>query len=238
MLTIAICDDSPLFLESSCALASELASSILEEEFQILQFANAFDMLSHMEEEGPFDLLLCDVLMPGINGIEAVRELRTELKYDGPVIFLTTSSDFALEAFGVRAAGYLLKPLDRAMFNSVVGDVLSRIARDHEAGRISIKDHDELVHIRYADIIYVEGIGTGNQVIHLQSGKRVGCRSSQKKLFERLNDSRFFRLGASFIINLNAVEIIKGDEVTLTDGSVLPIPKRVITSLREAFANR
>ena len=73
-------------------------------------FTNATDLLETIPVHH-FDLLLLDILMPGITGMDAAREIR-QTNSTIPIIFLTSSSEYAVESYRVNAADYLLKPLD------------------------------------------------------------------------------------------------------------------------------
>lgn len=108
MLKIAICDDSPLFLEQT-------RSAVLKwsDENQISTklyiYENGDELIATNMAE-PFHIILLDILMPLLNGMDTARELR---QYDKTVkiIFLTSSPEFALESYDVKAYSYLLKPV-------------------------------------------------------------------------------------------------------------------------------
>jgi DNA-binding LytR/AlgR family response regulator len=105
ILHIAICDDNAIELSHISELLNRYR---LERNAQLIYitYLNATELLSAMEKN-LYDLLLLDILMPGFTGIEAAREIRT---FDQivKIIFLTSSPEFALDSYGVKAIDYIL----------------------------------------------------------------------------------------------------------------------------------
>ena len=111
VIRIAICDD--LYNERN--MIQSLLTSIQNEEqkleFNITQYEEGEALLMDMEENlSEFDLVILDIYMDGINGMETARKIR-ENDINIPIVFLTASPDFALESYDVNAFGYLLKPV-------------------------------------------------------------------------------------------------------------------------------
>lgn len=106
-MKIAICDDKIRQIEiiETSAYAYFLAKRI---EFKIDTFDKAFDFLD-AHKKNSYDLVLLDICMPGMLGTDVAKEIRQK-KDNTEVVFLTTSDEFAIDAFTLRAAHYLLKP--------------------------------------------------------------------------------------------------------------------------------
>lgn len=108
MLRIAVCDDSPVFLEKAVNLIRHWVdqSGISAE---IYSFDNGDDLIDK-NATMRMDIVFLDIIMPMLNGMDTARELRqkdTAVR----IIFLTSSPEFALESYEVKAQGYLLKPV-------------------------------------------------------------------------------------------------------------------------------
>lgn len=108
MLKIAVCDDSPLFLELAIKFINKWSE---ERQFpvSISSYNNGDDLLAANAEER-MDIIFLDIIMPLLNGMDTARELRQTDKAV-KIIFLTSSPEFALESYEVKAQGYVLKPL-------------------------------------------------------------------------------------------------------------------------------
>ena len=112
MLRIAICDDETRFLHQAANFVQEYLHGHPELSGHIHTFRYGQELLYQVEETGGFDLYLLDIIMPGPNGIQTGLQLR-ELSNSGEIVYLTTSSDYAVDSYSVRAFYYLLKPLEK-----------------------------------------------------------------------------------------------------------------------------
>jgi len=114
VLKIAICDDEKVFRDA----AERMLKLYMEDKgvsYQVDTFGIPSDLVDATEEGTIYDIYLLDIYMPGITGMSIATELRSR-GVKSPVIFLTSSTDHALEAFGVDATHYLLKPYKKTIF--------------------------------------------------------------------------------------------------------------------------
>ena len=102
-MRIAVCDDDPQIL---LEVLSRLASYQVQRQTELFcqSFGNAIDLLMSMDREN-YDLLFLDVLMPGLSGIQAAREIRQKNE-NIKIVFLTSSPEYAVESYSVQAVSY------------------------------------------------------------------------------------------------------------------------------------
>lgn len=117
MIKIAICDDETAFLTELSAMLRSWAAS-RELVLQLFPFTNG-DKLIAACEESPADLVILDIMMPFPGGMDTAKALRQKESHV-PLIFLTSSPEFALESYEVRAFWYLLKPVSEERLFSVL----------------------------------------------------------------------------------------------------------------------
>ena len=84
-------------------------------------------LLEYCTKNSP-DVILLDIMMPLLNGMDAARELR-EHNLISKIVFLTTSPEFAIESYDVDASGYLLKPVDREKLYKLLDKCLSAVSK-------------------------------------------------------------------------------------------------------------
>ena len=111
MIKIAVCDDEKKYLDR----IKELSEQYADEKgllFDIHPYASPSDFLDSVEGGEEYSGYILDIYMPGITGMSVATELRSS-GIEAPIIFLTSSPDFALQAFGVNATHYILKPYDK-----------------------------------------------------------------------------------------------------------------------------
>lgn len=159
MYNIVVCDDNP---QDSTLLQNMLDDyeETLNEPLNVKCFPDAEAMLGYisLNSYSP-DLLLMDISLPGMSGLEAVRRLR-DGNFTGEVIFTTASPDYALTAYELNAKQYLIKPLNRQRFFAVLQDILC-------SGRkyLMVRQKRSVRKILLDDILYFETQGK-YQVIH------------------------------------------------------------------------
>ena len=121
MIKIAVCDDSPEFIPS---LAQTLQSwgEKCSLKLKIDLFDNGDDLLSALSRVD-YDIIFLDIIMPMLSGIDTCAEIRKENR-DIPIVFLSVSSEFGVDAFRVKANNYLLKPIDPDRLFEVMNDLL------------------------------------------------------------------------------------------------------------------
>ncbi len=155
-LTCAIIDDEPL--------AVKLIESYVEKTpFLCLRatYSSAVEALYTLQTD-PVDLLFLDIQMPELGGLDFAKVLSTETR----IVFTTAFDQYAIDSYKVNAADYLLKPISYTDFLSAAQKVLNHFERIRTmpqtiAGQpdsFFVKSDYKLVRVRYADILYIEGL--------------------------------------------------------------------------------
>jgi len=164
------------------------------------------------------DLLFLDIQMPEITGITLLKVLQRK-----PLVILTTAySEYALESYDFDVVDYLLKPITLERFLRAIDKATQRLdvrrtevqaekpSLAETSEYVFVKDGTKLVKIRYADILYVEGL-KDYVTIHTRQQKVVSLQRL-KVLEDTLPASKFIRIHNSYIVALDAIEAIhKGD---------------------------
>jgi two-component system LytT family response regulator len=199
---------------------------------------------------GPCDLVFLDVEMPGLGGLEVARRLGPECR---PVIvFVTAHGRYALPAFEVHAADYLLKPFDRGRFQKALEWAKAHLARRAEspaaagaakAGakpseRITVKSGGRIYFLKAEDVDWVEAAGN---YLRLHVGAETHLlRETLSSLEARLDPERFWRIHRSTLVNADRVQelqpLFHGDyAVILRDGTQLTLSRSYRQSLPRLF---
>ena len=216
---IAVCDDEEIWVKSTTKQLDDYFTMHNEISVKIHSFQNGLELLEKANGID-FDLYIIDVLMPAIKGIDLGRKLRDNSK-DGMIIYLTSSKDFALEAYDVQPFHYLIKPLEKDKLFSTL-DRAFDIIKNRKNSSIVVKTKDGILSLAFDDIIYVE---YANRICkyHLRDGQTVSL-------------SRFSRCGASLVVNLYYVNAINKDQLYFKDNpEPLFLPKKSGTPLLSAW---
>lgn len=231
-MNIALCDDNARFR----AQTARSLEDILEKrgiEASVSKFASASGLLQAIADGQSFDVYLLDIVMPGMDGVTLARELRT-ISASAPILFFTTSSDYAVEAFALGAAHYVVKPFTREEFVAAIDRALAQVPRQTSKG-IVLKSADGLVNVAFDDLVYSES-DEHYQHVHLVDGREVFTRMSGAELWQHLEPARHFvRAGLKYILNLRHFQSVGKGGVTLPDGTVIEIPRRALPDVKDAY---
>ncbi len=170
----------------------------------------------------PPDLLLLDIEMGGVNGLDLARRLPKGLS----VVFTTAYAQFAIDGFDLDAVDYLHKPFSFARFEraiSKVEDRLSYTRGEESVGEIYVKLDYQGVKLELSSVSYVEAMD--NYVkIHLISGRPIIPQMSMKSVEELLPADGFVRIHKSYIVPRHSIASYRRGQVTLrNDDVVLPV---------------
>lgn len=235
-MRVAVCDNDKNDLAPVSELLQKYSGLHPEYSIETSAFSSAMEMLCHAERRGCCDLFLLDIYMDGIDGVAAAKEIR-ELTKDSEIIFITASKDFALDAFALDAAQYIVKPCTENTLFPALDKVFARFTAASESA-FTLKTTTGYTRIRPSEVIYTETSRNNYQEIHLLKDKTVFARITAQSLYDILaNDDSFVRCGAAYNINLKHVRTVSKDEVTFDTGIPILIPHRAYTHVKEKFIN-
>ena len=151
MFKIAVCDDEQPYLEKTYAMLERYAKAHdLELTAEIFDSASA--LLDAIEDGIYHSIYLLDIYMPGLSGMSVATELRSR-GVRSPIIFLTSSTEHAVEAFGVNATHYLLKPYTEESFDNAMDKAMQSITH-HVEKSIVLKVGGDYQNILVDHILY------------------------------------------------------------------------------------
>lgn len=233
MLKLCICDDEPGDQAQIRALAERFAGEHPEFPLEIRTFSSPYDLWEHVEDKGGFDLYLLDVLMPHMAGLELARRIRKR-EEPSEIVFLTSSREYALEAFDVAACGYLVKPVDPERFDRTLLAAVQRLNKSENLCLL-LKTRESLRRIPFRDLVVVESFNH-SRVCTLADGSAAVTPDTLTSLMERLSaDPRFFSPHRAYIINLDYITALNPDHVLLSSGQRIPVPRANLPALKKAY---
>lgn len=229
---IAVCEDQ----KEEMDLLLELLQQWQRERkivLRIKSFQNAADLLDVARKE-KFTLYLLDVMMPGINGMDAAREIRS-FDTSAEIVFLTSFSSFAYESYGVKALDYLLKPVSAEL----LFPVLDRLLREEEKLQegLTLKTKSTIIRVPFSQLVYLEVI---NRCLYFNlTDGSVFEVAGQLKDYEDILLSRpeFMRPHRSYIVNMLRVKEFSADGIYTFTGKNLPVSRRVYSQLKKDYMN-
>ena len=228
-MRIAVCDDNEIDREIVCTLLQRVFEEDSVQPAPALEaYENGLVLLDDIRDGDWFYIILLDIYMQDHLGIDVARKLR-EAHYTGAIIFLTASSDFAIDGYDVEAAGYILKPATVERLS----EVLTRVIRAIEERSYPVRRRNAMHRVPLREILYIESVNN-RCILHRQNGESYNIYKRLDEIESELSDPRFLRCSQSFIVNMDY--IIKVDRsFYLTTGDIVLIRQRSLKSIQQAY---
>lgn len=234
-MKIAICDDNALCREQIWQIVSGYISRN-KLDISLSVYERGIPLLEDAQRMGGFDIYILDILMPGLNGIQLGLQIRQQ-DLGGKILYLTSSPEYAVEAFKAQASGYVLKPVREEEFLSVLGDMIQSVY-SKKAKSLIIKSRESVIRIPYDSLLYAELVKK-TIVYHLVSGKQVESMSIRSTFSEAtaelLQDKRFALCGNNKVVNLHYVSELDADQLIFRSGQSLYIGRRAGRDLKSVW---
>lgn len=224
-LKIALCDDEKYIHE---VIEKEL-EDYGKERGMISELVHFYSGKELLEAEQEPDILLLDIEMPEMDGIEAAKQLRAG-GFEAKIIMLTSKIERFKEAFKIGAFRFVTKPLDKAELFEALDEV-----RERMYGQQSVKVYRNGLEfeVQQKEIMYIEA--KPNNVLVYTGQADYTSPLTLKGWQEQLDTRLFFYCHRSYIINLNYVQELQKGEVLLQNGERVAVARRRYTDLLRAF---
>ncbi len=233
MIRVAICDDEPKTLQCLKEAVARYGKR-KNLDLAVELFASSRDLEAQIETR-PFQIYILDMLMPQMNGIELGQSVR-KADAQAVIIYLTSTMDFAYQAFGVFAQRYLLKPLKEPELYEAMDFAAANIHKLHMA--LNVNTSDGIQRVFYHEIEYVENAA---RALHIfaTDGKEIVSRLL-RRYFENdmeclLQSREFIQTHKSFIVNLNYVKLYSQGQITMRSGAQIPVSKSRQSETKRAY---
>ena len=190
----------------------------------IQTFSRAVDLLLDFKVK-QFDLILLDIKMQGVSGIQAAKIIRNQ-DDDVKIIFLTNCDDFLLEGYRVFACGYILKPLLENLddFNKTFSHIFSKFFVDNK--EIILRVDRVEISVPFKNIFYADIDENHRLCVHLEERKIVTTMTYLEFLAILSKDNRFLECYHRIVINMDFVKSMAKDDFILKNGEIIPISQR------------
>lgn len=211
-----IVDDNIIARTTLKQLASQVDDVVVAGEC-----VNAMDAYNFIQHH-PVDLLLLDIEMPGMSGIELSKNLGNKKPL---IIFTTSKRDYAVEAFEINVADYIVKPIMPVRFIQAITKARELFESNAEEVKINedefifIRDSNVIRKLKIEDILYAESMG--DYVKLFTSQKFFAIHTTLKSVEERLPSSKFLRVHRSYIVALSKIDTVQDGALVINSK---PIP--------------
>jgi len=212
-----IIDDNKIARTTMRQLAGKVADLVV-----VAECANAMEAFDQLRAQ-PIDLLLLDIEMPGMTGLELTRDLGDMRPL---IIFITSKREYAADAFDLNVVDYLVKPVTTARFIQAIDKAREVWESTREEVKLAadefifIRDSNIVRRLRFDQILYAEAMG---DYVKLYTPERFyAVHTTLRTVEERLPASRFQRVHRSYLVAIDKIDTLDGGALVV-NGKPLPV---------------
>lgn len=229
LIKIAICDDE----EKAVSLHEQIVRDSLQMcgiGYEITTYTQSRNLLYDITDDSFFyDLILLDIEMPGISGMEISRQIKSFLP-NVRIIFVTSHTEYAIDAFELSIFRYVPKNNLKNKLATAVADAAKLI--NLEAGReYTIQTSKHMEKIPYKDIYYIQRDGKNASIVSSAGTSKV--RKSLQQVFNELNTPEFIFIDRGYIVNIIQIMKVSDGMAVLKNGKQLPISRSHLQEVKQ-----
>lgn len=230
MYKIAICEDN---IEQREYIKNLIIENNYFDNNEIEIFSSGENLLVAYESGLRFSIILLDMQMNGIDGIETAKVIR---KYDKNVriVIITSIIEYAVEGYGINASDFILKPIDVLKFNKVMSSVIEKLNKE-ECDVYEVQMRDITRFVKLSEVLYFE---SDRKKVRIHCSNEVMISNEGiSEVEKRLLNSEFVRISRFYLVNMKYIKAIEVDEINLTDGTRLKYSLNFQKVIKESYMN-
>lgn len=196
------------------------------------EYAAAIDAFNHLQKES-VDLLLLDVEMPGMSGLELIESLSNPPL----VILITAKTDYAVQGFQLQVVDYLVKPITLPRLLQAVNRAEEWKLSDSKSIQFAesknyffARINNQLIRIDWDDILFLQAMG--DYVVIVTPGKKMPVHSTLKALEKKIPENRFTRVHRSYIVQVSKIVNLEENSIQINE-HLIPVSERYKSELME-----
>lgn len=232
MIKVAFCDDDKSVLSELENLLDRYLTKH-NQEIAYTVFFNSLELLAEIEKGVRYDILFLDIILPNENGISIAKEIR---QYDNVVkiIFLTSTSEFAVQSYTVNAYFYQMKPIREEEFFSLMDSVITECQKEQQYSLI-LRCKSGITKIDLNGLEYCEVFGR-TLLFHMENGSVLEGTGSMENLYRQLLQYKnFIRPHRAYVVNMKYIQNISGKAITMENLSEIPIPHGKYSEIKNLY---
>jgi len=238
MVRVAVCDEILAHTDGILALLEDFKAEkagFINMDFKV--FKSGGQLIESIDSGERFDMFLLEIAIPDVDGIALAKHIRSTFDKNVPIIFLTKSKHYALDAFKVSAHQYMLKPILKRNLFPLLEKVIALYQLDSDTMFLVSAPGRKIV-VNYSNVVVVEHSGRILR-FHIHGGDILESKTIRttfgNAVSDILDDRRFLRVHQSFVINMNYVLELRSKTFLMKNGMEVPIPRPKYASIKRIF---
>lgn len=220
---IAVCDDESVICRTIYGMIKDI-SKLIDIRFETDCFSSGEELCDEMKSN-PYDLIFLDIELPRMNGVAVGKYIRESLNNETvQIAYISSKQQYAMELFESRPINFLIKPITSEKILTIIEKLLKLHAVDTQIFKFKVRQ--EYIKLPMSEIIYFSSSGRTVTLVSLD--KSYTFYGTLEDIYNEIKNRHFLYIHKSFIVNYRYVRQYEYEQVTLLDGTVLPIsqPRR------------
>lgn len=236
-MKVVVCDDSMEDLEQIRGLLTKYIEINEGVPLETVYFTDSARLYRQIQSHLQGDIYILDMIMSEKTGIDIGTLIRNTDERSA-IIYITSSDDFAFEAYGVHAVRYLLKPVLEELFIEALDYAIADISKEKRDTVYTVKTKEGLVSILYSRIEYIENYSRTLN-IRLTDNKTIQSifirKSFDEEIRQVIKNGGFVQVHKSFLVNLCHVEKLAPGSVIMKSGTRIPVSKTRTADVKKEY---
>ena len=224
MFKVAVCDDEPIICEQLKQLIFRYDKASM---IQVMEFYSGEALCNAVRSGATFELVILDIELTGMSGIQVGHFLQDELKA-ALILYISGKQEYAMELFDIRPLNFLIKPLSEEKVIYCLEQAME--AAKLESSLFEVNIHKVFYRIPFHDIRYFSSEDK-KIIINLIDGSQLTYHEKLSEINEATPDD-FILVHQSFLVNSVYIRIHRYDELTLDDGTIIPVSQAYRSTVR------
>ena len=220
---IAVCDDEKVICKTIFDMIEDISKQ-MDIRFETDCFTSGEELYEEMKSSA-YDLIFLDIELPKMNGVAVGKYIREKLNNETvQIAYISSKQQYAMELFEIRPINFLIKPITKEKIQAIIDKLLKLNAVDTQIFKFKVRQ--EHIKLPMSEIIYFSS--SGRTVTLVSNENSYVFYRTLDDIYDEIKAGHFLYIHKSFIVNYRYVRQYEYEQVTLLDGTVLPIsqPRR------------
>ena len=237
-LNIAICDDENRILTHTSSLIDIYQFQHLDTNLSVDCYTSGESLLENYTQPRQYHILLLDIEMPGMNGIETARQIRNTIDRNAIIVFISSYPEYMQESFSVHPYFFLQKPATQENMNQLLDEIIDEITNStHMYTLIDIEDIQHAIYLN--DVLYIHTYNARKELLsfHLPN-KELHTKGHLGEWETKLQNYHYIPCYRGYLVNLTHIHYVTKDQLILDNNEAIPLSRTNRKRIHQLFLDQ